>query len=244
VTSYTYAMTARATGRRTFFHQRGANALLAPDDFDFGGSRARIFMLGYLMLLDALDAWVAPGVTAAAQVLARARAAGLTTVVDLVSLAHPQFGETVRSALPHVDHLMLNELEASMLLGLPPAPATSAELLAAAREIAREGVGSAVVIHCEGGVIALDCRTGDEFVHGAAALPDALIAGATGAGDAFAAGYIWALHAGESLADRLRAGVCCAAACLREASASGGLRPLAECLALGSRFGFRRFAVG
>jgi hypothetical protein len=55
-TSYTDAMTVASSGRRTFFHQRGANALLAPDHFDFTATRARIFMLGYLMLLDTLDA--------------------------------------------------------------------------------------------------------------------------------------------------------------------------------------------
>src|SRR5688572_10965322 len=33
-TSYTDAFTVESTGRRTFFHQRGANALLAPEHFD------------------------------------------------------------------------------------------------------------------------------------------------------------------------------------------------------------------
>src|SRR6187431_2294351 len=46
-TSYTDAFTVESTGRRTFFHQRGANALLAPDHFEFTGVTARLFYLGY-----------------------------------------------------------------------------------------------------------------------------------------------------------------------------------------------------
>ena len=53
-TSYTDAMTVESTGRRTFFHQRGANALLDLEHFSFEGVM-KIFHLGYLMLLDRLD---------------------------------------------------------------------------------------------------------------------------------------------------------------------------------------------
>ncbi len=240
-TSYTYAMTVRATGRRTFFHQPGANALLAPGHFDFTRSAARVFVLGYLTLLEGLDAWIAPGVTGGAHVLAQARAAGLTTVVDLVSAPNPHYREIVWSALPHIDHLLLNEWEAGLLLGHPVDGSRSDGLLDAAREIALGGVHEAVLIHCEHGIVAVDCRTHQHAAQGAVALPREYIAGATGAGDALTAGYVWALQSGEPLAPRLKTGVCAAAACLRDASASGGIRALAECLELGRQFGFRPF---
>src|SRR6266850_710144 len=54
-TSYTDVMTEQEHGRRTFFHARGANALWAGKDLDFSKTKARIFHLGYLLLLDALD---------------------------------------------------------------------------------------------------------------------------------------------------------------------------------------------
>jgi sugar/nucleoside kinase (ribokinase family) len=44
-TSYTDVMTAQDTGRRTFFHQRGANAYLAPEHFDFTRTTESIFIL-------------------------------------------------------------------------------------------------------------------------------------------------------------------------------------------------------
>jgi sugar/nucleoside kinase (ribokinase family) len=37
-TSYTDVMTVQSTARRTFFHQRGANAFLDDNDFNFEGS--------------------------------------------------------------------------------------------------------------------------------------------------------------------------------------------------------------
>src|SRR5215207_4654499 len=54
-TSFTDVMTVRESGRRTFFHARGANAELGPEHFDFAGTPARIFHLGYLLLLDRMD---------------------------------------------------------------------------------------------------------------------------------------------------------------------------------------------
>ena len=79
-TSYTDVMTVRATGRRTFFHQRGANAKLAPAHFDFTATKAKWFHLGYLLLLDTLDSLGADGRPAAVEVLARARAAGCKSI--------------------------------------------------------------------------------------------------------------------------------------------------------------------
>jgi sugar/nucleoside kinase (ribokinase family) len=54
-TSYTDVMTVKSTGRRTFFHRRGANMFLGAEHFDFAQSDARILYLGYLLLLDRLD---------------------------------------------------------------------------------------------------------------------------------------------------------------------------------------------
>src|SRR2546421_10388403 len=50
-TSYTDVMTELGSGRRTFFHARGANALWDGSDLNFERIPARIFHLGYLLLL-------------------------------------------------------------------------------------------------------------------------------------------------------------------------------------------------
>src|SRR5205823_6258832 len=72
-TSYTDVMTEEGQGRRTFFHARGANALWDGKGLDFSRVKARIFHLGYLLLLDALDQPDAKFGTKAARLLASAR---------------------------------------------------------------------------------------------------------------------------------------------------------------------------
>ncbi len=234
-TSYTDAMTVIGTGRRTFFHQRGANALLGEPHFDFTQTRARWFHLGYLMLLDEIDRELPGGGTVAARVLAAARAAGLLTSVDLVSTEHPRFRPIVEAALPFTDVLIVNEIEAGKVTGTDLRGAGADRLAQAARDILERGVQRQVVIHCERGAVAAE-RGGGVEKAASLRLPAGFIAGATGAGDAFAAGYLHALHEGWAVAEGLRLAVCAAAACLSDATPSGGLRPVSECLKLSAHY--------
>ena len=84
-TSYTDVVTVRDTGRRTFFHNRGANALLGPEHFPASGLSCRVFNLGYILLLDKLDEEDPEYGTKAARVLARFQEAGILTSLDVVS---------------------------------------------------------------------------------------------------------------------------------------------------------------
>ena len=238
-TSYTDAMTVRDTGRRTFFHQRGANALLSAEDFDFSTTSARLFLLGYLMLLDQLDSFDDEGRTGASRVLEAARAAGLITIIDFVSTGHPQFAAIARSSLPYTDHLVLNELEAAPLVegGLTAdrkSMEKAVQSLLASTECAR------VVIHASCGVVGGE-RDGAIVAQASVKVPAEFIAGATGAGDAFMAGYVHGVHEGDSLEDSLRLGVCTAACSLSDPTPSNGVLSLVECLNLGEKYGFRDF---
>jgi hypothetical protein len=96
-------MTEQASGHRTFFHHRGANALWNGAGLDFKKTRARIFHLGYLLLLDAMDAPHPTCGTKAAALLRQAQAAGLKTSVDVVSEDSDRFAAIVRPALRHTD---------------------------------------------------------------------------------------------------------------------------------------------
>ena len=242
-TSYTDAMTVQATGRRTFFHQRGANALLNRYQFDFSRSNARLFHLGYLMLLDALDSFEEDGKTGAAHVLEAARAVGMITSVDLVSTHHPEFRQITASALAHVDYAIMNEIEAAKITGVDlqsGAETNSTALLEAARALFAEGVHRGVVIHCEAGAVAYLGDDGSK-TQGSVALPPNWITGATGAGDAFAAGFLSGIHEGLPASDCLRDAVCVAAACLSRPTPSGGVLPLEKCREIGAQFGYRTF---
>jgi sugar/nucleoside kinase (ribokinase family) len=241
-TSYTDVMTVQSTGRRTFFHHRGANAFLDAAHFNFTQSSARFFHLGYLLLLDRLDQPDPNHGTVAAALLAGAQAKGFKTSVDLVSEDSDRFAQIARPALKHCDYCVLNEFEAERTTGIEIVRGGSIGLGAAqeaARELLKAGVREWVVIHFPAGAIAVGA-SGSELVQGSVNLPQAQIAGTVGAGDAFAAGVLLGLHQEVPMEVALKYGVCAAAASLTDPTSSGGLKPLSECLQYGEKFGFRK----
>lgn len=240
-TAYTQVMTVQSTGRRTFFHRLGANRLLDVDHFDFSRSHARIFHLGYLLLLDRLDLVDEQGQTGAARVLRSAKEAGLTTSVDLVSVDHPSFRTIALAALPWTDYLIINEIEAGRILSRRLESHDSHALSMAAAELLSFGIGRSVVIHTEaGGFAATAQRT---YCVGSLQLPRSFSCGANGAGDAFAAGFLYGVHENWEMRECLRLAVCAAAASLSTPTPSAGLRPVADCLALGEKYGHARFST-
>ena len=239
-TAFTDVMTEASTGRRTFFHFRGANALWGGEGLDFKKTKARLFHLGYLMLLDALDD--ARFGTKAARLLAAAQEAGLKTSVDVVSENGERYKTVVPPALKYVDYLLLNELEASRITGFktrrPDGVLDTVALRHAAGALLQMGVRELVIIHFPEGGFART-RKGEDVWQSAVKLPDKAIAGTGGAGDAFAAGVLWGLHEGWDLARSLQAGSCLAAACLSHPTATGGIKSLSACLAMGKKYGFQ-----
>jgi len=239
-TSYTDVMTVETDGRRTFFHQRGANALFSEQDVKLPQIKSHIFYLGYLLLLDRLDELTDQG-TRASALLEDARHQGLLTVVDLVSAEGGDFVKIVSPALPHIDVLLTNEFEATRLSGIDLQQDFSAvNALQAAQTILDMGVQQRVVIHAPLGAVAVDRELGS-FAAGSVAMPDDKIRGAVGAGDAFAAGIVYGLHEKFSIEKSLQTASCIAACCLLHPTPSGGIRPLDDCLALGDQWGFRDF---
>ncbi len=240
-TSYTDVMTVKSTGRRTFFHYRGANALLDEADVDTATSNAKHFHLGYLLLLDRLDEIAADGTTGASRLLARATQAGMLTSVDLVSEDSDRFAAVVAPALAHIDFLIINELEASRTAGvdvLSNGKPDAAKLADAAARLIAAGVRRWVIIHHPEGALAR-AADGTVVTHGSVRFPDEQIRGAAGAGDAFAAGVLFGLHDELPMQECLKFGACAAAANLGDPTCTGGILPLAECLAIADIHGFR-----
>jgi len=239
-TSYTDVMTVQATGRRTFFHQKGANAHLGPEHFDFSATRCRYFHLGYLLLLDGLDR-PENGRPRACDVFRRATAAGLITSLDCVSANSDQFRKVVSPVLPEVDLLFANDLEAEKLTGIRlrhdgVIQAESVER--AALQLVGQGVRQWVVVHFPEAAYAVNAR-GKGHWQPSLRVPPGAIKGLAGAGDAFASGVLHAQHLGRSIEESLRLGVCVAASSLSEPTCSGGVLPAAECLRLEGRWGFQ-----
>jgi sugar/nucleoside kinase (ribokinase family) len=242
-TSYTDVMTEQGSGRRTFFHCRGANAELAPEHFDFSKTQARVFHLGYLLLLDRLDA-VSGDATAATDVLRAARAAGMKTSADVVSEHSDRFPRVVRPALPELDYLFVNEFEIAQVTGIETTRDGQIDrgaLARAAAELIRGGVREWVFVHFPTAVLACGAN-GESIWQPSVRVPASHIQGAAGAGDAFASGVLFGLHEDWSMVDALQLGVCAAAASLAHPTCSEGVGTRAECLALATRFGYNELS--
>src|SRR5437016_6491768 len=164
-TSYTDVMTEQGHGRRTFFHARGANALWRGGDLDFDRTRPKIFHLGYLLLLDALDEPDAKYGTRAARLLATAQTSGVKTSVDVVSEDSDRFAKIVSPALRNVDYCILNEIEAGKTAGFkiraPDGTLDTVAVRHAAGALLQQGVRDLVVIHFPEGAFARTRRGED-----------------------------------------------------------------------------------
>lgn len=240
-TSFTDVMTESAGGRRTFFHSRGANALWSGYDLDFARHKAKLFHLGYLLLLDVLDQEDAKFGTKAAKLLAAAVAAGMKTSVDIVSEEGGRAAKVVLPALKFTDYLIINEVEAGLITGFkvrePDGKLDTVTLRHAAGALLQHGVRELVVLHFPEGAFART-RKGDDVWQSAVKLPPKLIMGMAGAGDAFCAGFLLGVHEGWETKRCLETGVCLATACLTDPTCTGGVKGLNASLALGKKYKF------
>ena len=224
MTAHTHVMTLPGDSR-TFFYHPGCNDLLSEGDLPVEAAAqagAGVFYLGYLNLLGVLDA-LQDGQTGAARVLARARAAGMVTCVDLVSKAGPDFAAVVAASLPQIDYLFLNEVEAALATGIEIAgPADRVGIEKAARSLLRGGVQGAVIIHTP----ALGLWASHRGVVTRVPDPVTMIVNPLGAGDAFCAGVIWGIHQGWEPLHALGLGHRAAAECLKGETATGTIPKL------------------
>ena len=193
------------------------NALWHGQGLDFQKTKARIFHLACLLLLDALDEPDAKFGTKAARLLAAAQSAGLKTSVDVVSEDSDRFAKIVLPVLKHVDYCILNEIEAGKTTGFKirqlDGRLDTVALRHAAGALLQSGVRELVVIHFPEGGFART-RKGDDVWQPSLKLPEKFVAGTAGAGDAFCAGVLLGLHEGWALNKSLLTGVCAAAASL------------------------------
>src|SRR5262245_12209902 len=251
VTSFTDAMIERDGGRRTFFHHSGANALFDASAADLGTARARILHAGAPGIHPVMDRPQPGGGNGWSDLLRRARAAGLHTNMEMVSLAPDRTAQVALPCLPHLDSIVINELEAGALTGIEASVPTAEgpvdwpALEAMALRLIGHGVSVLAVVHFPAGCVA--AAPGNRtWRQGSVRLPREQVRSTIGAGDAFAAGVILGLHEGWPVERCLRLAVASAAACVRSPHTSGGIKPAEQCLAEAALAGYRpspRFTV-
>ncbi|HJT94458.1 MAG TPA: sugar kinase [Mycobacterium sp.] len=182
----------RADGSRPAFHVPGANLTYGSDDAPHDQIAAASHLhLGGPELM---------GGEAAAQILSRAKSAGVVTSADLLTSGDPGVLAWIAPALPHLDYLLPND---EQVLGLTGA----ATLEQGCRELIARGVTCVAVTCGADGALVV---TADETVQVPAFAVD--VVDTTGCGDAFSAGFLRGTGLGRDVPASARLG--CAAAAL------------------------------
>jgi ribokinase len=196
-------------GERTFVADPGANLSLAEGDVAAGLEGAgAVFVSGYPLLR--------PAVRAAAMAAAAAAGRdGVPAVVDAASwpLLTGGAGEPVLAAAALARTLLANRDEAVALAG-PRDPAAAGARLAARVGTVVVKCGAAGVVVCDGDRPPLPVPA-----------PATTVVDVTGAGDAFAAGYLLARAGGADPAEAARAGTGLAARAVATRGAWPALPP-------------------
>ncbi len=229
------------SGRRTHFYHPGVAAELSPDHFDFSTTRARVLHLGLPGAHKLMDAPWGSESTGWATTLKAARAAGLQTNLEMMTTTREKVRAFGRSCAPHLDLLIVNDFEIGCVADIDTREgeaAKAAEVEKALRVALTLGPVQLAVAHFPDGAIAVT-REGGRFACGSVAMPRERIAGVNGAGDAFAAGVLHGWLEGWPVERGLRLGHASASASMREVSTTAGVVPVAECLELAERWGYR-----
>lgn len=201
-TAKTIILTVSGEDRR-YIHTIGANAVLCAEDLDQVAMAAGdVLYVGGYLLLPALEE------KALAARLCAARALGVRTVLDVVVPSGRGAGfEQIKPLLPHVDVFLPNEDEARALTG-------EADPRRQATKFIASGASLVVVTRGRGGAL---LATRDRQVEVSAPVLD--IVDGSGAGDAFAAGFIcgmvedWPLERTLTFASVIGGSACTALGC-------------------------------
>jgi sugar/nucleoside kinase (ribokinase family) len=240
-TDYTFAFSALPTGQRTHISYFGTSHLLTPDHFDFSGLQHRVFHLGLPGVHNVMDAAWQGDANGWVTTLKKAQASGLATNMELASLAPERLAALVRPCLPHLDLLVVNDHEIGAIAGFETTGDGKTDPAAcedAAKTVLAIGVAQMVVVHFPMGAIVAS-KDGGVTRKPSVNVPAPEVAGANGAGDAFAAGFVYGFHEGWSIDDALTLAHAVAAASLREISTTASVVAWSDCLALAQKWGWR-----
>ena len=240
-TDYTFAFASLPTGQRTHVSWYGTSHLLTPDHFDFSGDTHRVFHLGLPGIHRLMDGPWKEDENGWVTTLRHARTAGLLTNLELASIAPERLAAIVRPCLPHLDLLVVNDAEIGGIAGIETVHEGRTDpdsCITAAKAALGMGAMQHVVVHFPRGAVVAS-RDGSVHSKPSVNAPPAEVKGANGAGDAFAAGFLYAIHEGWMIDAALALAHATAAASLRQISTTASIEPWRACLALADRWGWR-----
>lgn len=170
----------RPNGERPALHVIGANAQLGPEHLDWEViERGRYLHVGGTSLMARLDG------EPTAEVLRRAKAAGLTTSLDLIGVPEFEHERIFGPCYEHLDYFLPNEEDALMLSGR----SSRAEAI---RWLHDRGVGATVITLGAQGASYAASGEAETLIPAY----NVVVVDTTGCGDAFSAGFIAGLAEG------------------------------------------------
>jgi sugar/nucleoside kinase (ribokinase family) len=209
MTSQTLIVNVKKEDRR-FIHSFGANAHFGIEHLPLPTEQEGILYLGGYLILPRVD----PHALAAR--FRAARAAGLKTVLDVVTPGPADYLPTLLPVLPEVDVFLPNDHEAKLITGCD-------EPLQQARFFHERGAATVIITQGERGSVLVQ----DGLALRAGAFSMDYVDG-TGGGDAFAAGYMAGMTAGLDAEGCLRLASAVGASCVRALGTTAGVFTRAE----------------
>jgi sugar/nucleoside kinase (ribokinase family) len=199
----------RPNGDRPALHVVGANAFFTIDDVPWP-----LIERSAHLHLGGSDSMRGLGRDGAAEILRRARDAGATTSMDILSEGSPKLLSILKPCLPFVDWFMPNADQACKLTGSHTPEEAAAHLL---------GLGVRGVVLTMGGDGSL-LTTAREQLHLAA--HDIAVVDTSGCGDAYCAGFIRAIRLGWPPSECMKLGNAAAALVAQGLGSDAGIRDL------------------
>ncbi|MCC7084221.1 MAG: carbohydrate kinase family protein [Pirellulales bacterium] len=213
-TSGTLIINVKGEDRR-FIHTAGANAVMSAADIPIERvRRAKVLYVGGYLLMPAMESSLG-----LAAVFRQSQQAGVKTVLDVVVPAPGDHWPKLEHVLPHTDVFLPNDHESAMITG-------HSEPLAQAEKFRSAGARTVVITQGERGTLLVSDRQRIK----ASVYPTRFVGG-TGSGDAFDAGYIAGMLAGEDEIGCLHWGSALGASCVRSVGATDSVFTREEALA-------------
>ncbi|MBI1929609.1 sugar kinase [Candidatus Poribacteria bacterium] len=213
-TSFTFVMVA-SDGERTFFHYMGANAALSATDIHLELVKGcKILHIAGSLLMPNFDG------EPTAHLLRQAKAAGVTTSLDTVWDATGNWLKTLEPCLPYVDIFLPSIEEAKQLTGLDSPPEIAQFLM----DYGIQTVGLKM------GERGSYVRSKGEELYAPAYQVN--VVDATGAGDAYVAGFLAGTVMGWDMKRTTELAAATGAACVTAMGTTAGIQNLEETLKL------------
>jgi sugar/nucleoside kinase (ribokinase family) len=206
-------------GERTFIHYIGANGAVRESDINFDLVRkARILHIAGHNLMPGFDGPVA------ARVLQRAQAEGVMTALDTAWDSSGRWLKLIEPCLPYIEVFVPSIEEARQIAGQQE-PSDVADFFL------KYGIK---IVALKMGKQGCYVKTAQEAF--SVPIYDAPVVDATGAGDAFAAGFLAGIAMGWDLKRTAQLGNAVGGLCVGAVGATAGVKSLAETIAFMKKF--------